>query len=179
MSKGLSLTLLVLFTATAVLFAVSLTGPGGFDYSVLAEPVIAASDSRPAGGLEYVGSEKCRICHLEIYKSWKSTRHAGAMSLLAPNHTTDSACVRCHITGVGRTGYASESVGCEACHGPGSEYRKMRIMKDLELAVQHGLVIQSEAVCRRCHNEDSPTFKGFDHTSIDIEEIHLMPSGID
>ncbi len=171
--------LIVSVALAAVLFAVSLSGHGGAHRSVLAESVVAAADSSKPGDPEYIGSGKCRLCHLEIYKSWESTRHAHAMSSLASDHNNDSTCVRCHITGYDGSGARLDNVGCEACHGPGSQYRKMRIMKSRDMAVQHGLITQTEAVCTRCHNVDSPTFKGFDYNTVDLEKVHLVPSAID
>ena len=45
--------------------------------------------------------------------------------------------MKCHVTGHGKPAssfgpkfiVAEEAVGCEACHGPGSEYKKMKVMK--------------------------------------------------
>lgn len=160
----------------ATLFAISLIGQGGENHRILVDSVTAASDSVREVEPAYVGSDKCRICHLDIYKSWKSTMHARAMESLAPDHVNDSNCVRCHITAARADGTVLENVGCEACHGPGSEYRKMRVMKNRELAIKRGLVVQNEAVCTRCHNEDSPDFKGFDYSTVDMQEVHLIPA---
>jgi hypothetical protein len=176
MRRPFSIVLTISLTLIAVLFTISLTGNGSIDYSSPFKSAVVAADSLKDSNPQYVGAKKCRICHLDIYKSWQSTAHAEAMHSLEPEHTRDSACVRCHITGIKDDGTIIENVGCEACHGPGSEYRKMRVMKNRQLAIEKGLVVQSEAVCIRCHNEDSPDFKGFDYSTIDLGDIHLMPS---
>jgi hypothetical protein len=56
----------------------------------------------------------------------------------------------------------SEGIGCEACHGPGSEYKSMKVMKDTEASMAAGLVLPPEDHCLQCHNENSPTYKPFD-----------------
>ncbi len=42
-------------------------------------------------------------------------------------------------------------VQCEACHGPGSAYKSMKVMKDPKLARQNGLWEVTRDVCMRCH----------------------------
>lgn len=176
MRKPFSIVLTISLTLIAVLFTVSLTGDGNGGYDSPFKSAVVAADSLRDSSPQFVGPKKCRICHLDIYKSWQSTAHAKAMHSLEPDHTRDSACVQCHITGIKEDGTIIENVGCEACHGPGSEYRKMTVMKNHQLAVEKGLVIQSEAVCTRCHNEEAPEFKGFDYSAIDLSDMHLMPS---
>jgi hypothetical protein len=40
---------------------------------------------------------------------------------------------------------------CEACHGPGSEYKAIAIMKDPAKALAAGLVMPAKAFCATCH----------------------------
>ena len=84
---------------------------------------------RPAAG--YVGSEACAPCHATAYKTWEQSSHAWAFrSLVARQSDADPSCVGCHSVGFGTaTGYRREyagtklaNVGCESCHGPGSEH---------------------------------------------------------
>jgi hypothetical protein len=159
----------------AVLFAISLTGTGGGNHQQLLKYAVVAADSLREINPEYVGSKKCRICHLDIYKSWQSTKHARAINALGSENRDSVECLGCHTTGTKADGSSILSVGCEACHGPGSDYRKMRIMKNKVLAAQRGLILQSETVCVRCHNENCPSFVDFDYSAIDLEEVHLMP----
>ena len=92
----------------------------------------------------------CAKCHEFQAESWSGTAHAKAFESLkagvkaeekkkakldpAKDYTGDKECVGCHTTGFGtRSGYALgmkaggemalEKVGCETCHGAGSDYR--------------------------------------------------------
>lgn len=98
----------------------------------------------------------------------------------APDQTAE--CVQCHVTGFGdESGYQltvdasdakavaknekMENVGCEMCHGPGSGYKTKKTMEavskgEIEPA-SVGLVMPTEATCKKCHNEKSPTNKKF------------------
>ncbi|MFH1109407.1 MAG: cytochrome c family protein [Planctomycetota bacterium] len=102
---------------------------------------------------------------------------------LDPNkdYSKDATCVACHTVGFGKPGgYAipdaadekavKESkdlagVGCEACHGPGSEYSKLHeeIMKSkrkykVDEMYAVGMKKVDESVCLTCHNDKNPTF---------------------
>ena len=57
----------------------------------------------------------------------------------------------------------ADGVQCEACHGAGSDYAKMHIMKDLEKAKAAGLIIPDEKTCLTCHNNEGPNFESFDY----------------
>ncbi len=85
-------------------------------------------------GLKYVGSESCQSCHEEIYDKWKQFGHADAYSTLVEvGSEADPECIGCHVVGFDyETGYVSKektpnliNVGCENCHGPGSEHKKI------------------------------------------------------
>ena len=134
----------------------------------------------------YVGTSKCRICHLPQYKSWQQTKMAQAFELLKPgnaadvkkkakldpnkDYTTDSGCLTCHTTGYGKPGGFRDivatpdlaGIGCEMCHGPGSEYLKPNLMslqnKEYKRAdvLAAGLVIPDKQTCTVCHNAKSP-----------------------
>ncbi len=139
-------------------------------------------------GHEIVGAAKCKSCHKKIgnpYALWQKTEHAKAFETLATPEAKkiaadmglgdpqkEEACLKCHVTQafLGRDvalnvkgKYAdTEGVGCEACHGAGSDYKKKKVMKDHDAAIAAGLVIEkTEAHCTKCHNADSPTFKEF------------------
>jgi len=112
---------------------------------------------------EFIGAEKCKICHKEVYSSWETTSHAKAWDLLKPEEQKNEKCAACHSTGITIKGVLLEGVQCEACHGAGSDYKKKSIMENLELSVKNGLIIPDSTVCMSCHNERSPTFEGFDY----------------
>jgi len=59
----------------------------------------------------------------------------------------------------------SQGVQCESCHGPGSEYKKLEVMKDPEQSMAKGLIVhkEKEEFCNNCHNPESPTFFEFDY----------------
>jgi hypothetical protein len=150
----------------------------------------------------YIGSDKCaRMCHrgpkkgsqLEI---WEKSPHARAYKTMGTAESKEVAkkagvtgdpqkapeCLRCHVTAYGvkkelvePTCTYEEGVGCEACHGPGSEYRSLNKMKQRDLAVASGLVLQNEAVCVRCHNPESPTYKPFNYDEAVKESAHPLP----
>lgn len=129
----------------------------------------------------YVGTAKCKMCHKGeakgmIWEKWLETKHAKSMTALnaEKGETKDPKCVKCHVTGFGDTTAYSlavpneefANVGCEACHGPGSDYKSLPVMKDKEKAIAAGLIIPDEKTCRGCHNEESPTFKEFDYAKM-------------
>lgn len=140
-----------------------------------------------AAGAKYVGAKKCKACHMKQYKAWKKTKMATSYENLKPgvkaeakkkagldpdkDYTTDENCLRCHTTGYGKPGGFKNiaetqkliNVQCEACHGPGSKFKK--IMKKnkkfkLDEVKAVGYVFPSDAEaekqCLECHGEDSP-----------------------
>ncbi len=148
----------LLIIASALLVAFSTGEPG--------EKSAEAQPEKPAPA--YVGARKCKVCHLDIYKSWEKTKHAWAFSALNDKELEKPRCLACHTTGFGRGGYGGKSavaslggVQCEACHGPGSLYSRSSVMRKPELGLQMGLVRVDSTTCVTCHNSESPTFKGF------------------
>lgn len=112
-------------------------------------------------GFKYVGENGCKTCHKVEYDSWKTSKHANAWAALKPEEQKKPECASCHMTGRTAADSVIVNVSCEACHGPGSEYKSMTKMKDHKLATAAGLLIPNEATCTQCHNKNSPTFKGF------------------
>jgi len=137
---------------------------------------------------DYVGANKCKVCHMKIFKSWEQTKHAKAFEVLKPgaaaeakkaagldlqkDYTQDSTCVSCHTTGTPQ----QAGIQCEACHGAGKQYSSTKIMnktawkadpdKQCAMAVEAGLVRKPTAEhCAACHNDKSPTYKPFDFKS--------------
>src|SRR5512143_578016 len=74
-------------------------------------------------GLTRIGAEKCKICHKVQFASWAETAHAKR----------------------------TPPLDCENCHGPGSEYKSLEIMKNPEKAKSAGLVIPTANFCGNCH----------------------------
>lgn len=95
---------------------------------------------------EFVGSGRCKKCHIKEYRSWQQTKMANVFDLLKPgarseekkkagldpdkDYTGDPECLRCHTVGYGKKGGYLDpkktpnhlGVGCEMCHGPGGTY---------------------------------------------------------
>ena len=121
----------------------------------------------------YVGDAKCKMCHKDNHASWLETKHANAFTLLKPEEQKNPECVKCHTTGATAENVALVGVQCEACHGPGSEYKKPTIMNKgkfatdkaaaLKACTDAGLVIPTAATCTKCHTkEGNPNYKEFD-----------------
>jgi 2',3'-cyclic-nucleotide 2'-phosphodiesterase (5'-nucleotidase family) len=83
----------------------------------------------------YIGSAKCKKCHDSAYEIWQNTPHSHAYRTLVDakhpsNRQYDAECIVCHTVGFGyQSGFTDadktpqlENVGCESCHGPGSEH---------------------------------------------------------
>jgi hypothetical protein len=152
----------------------------------------------------YVGSKTCGMCHKKNDTGaqlavWESSRHAKAFTTLQSEEadaiakdkgfTTKAAeteaCLKCHVTGYnvdaslrGDKLVMAEGVQCESCHGPGSAYKSKKIMEDRELAVKNGLLVFSSAeeLCVQCHNEESPSFKGFNFEEMWEKIKHPNPA---
>jgi hypothetical protein len=126
---------------------------------------------------DYIGAKKCKPCHTgpkhaNVYEKWEAAVHARAFKTLkAIGEEKNPKCLKCHVTGYNEGGYKTgapnapdfEGVQCESCHGAGSEYVKLSVMKEADSAVGHGLIVPMESLCIKCHNEESPTFKGFNY----------------
>ncbi|MFC2089665.1 cytochrome c family protein [Bacteroidota bacterium] len=162
--------------------------------------VIFAGSAASAQTFKYIGAPKCKMCHMkpdkgEQYNKWMEGPHANAMKTLSTDAakkiasekgiadpTTDAACVKCHST-VGHIEKSlvagikmEEGVSCESCHGPGSMYKGASIMKNQELALQKGLIVPTEDLCKKCHNAESPTFKGFNYAEYSAKIAHDDPT---
>ena len=82
-------------------------------------------------GLEYTGSKSCMLCHDYEYEKWSTKAHSHAYATLEKvGSQFDPECIVCHVVGFEyESGFISEEktaylkdVGCESCHGPGSEH---------------------------------------------------------
>lgn len=136
---------------------------------------------------DYVGAKKCKMCHNkpatgEQFKQWSGTKHAKAMESLKGDEKTNPKCLKCHATAAtakperlaGLT--IEEGVSCESCHGPGGDYSPTAIMKSREKSIANGLIIPDEKTCTKCHNSESPTFKGFNYKEALKQVMHPNPA---
>ncbi len=116
--------------------------------------------SDPPSNLTYIGNDDCAACHNKIFKHWKETGHASAYeTLVKAEHEYDPECVECHVIGLNYfTGFetiestpALKGVGCESCHGSGSDHKET-------LSKDYGKVGVEN--CEICHNDEhSPHFE--------------------
>lgn len=139
---------------------------------------------------QYIGVKVCGMCHKTDKQGsqlsiWENSKHSKAFEVLKTaeadkvakekGFTTPASetpeCLKCHVSGynidkalLGPKFKMEDGVQCETCHGPGSEYKSNEIMKDRIRAVENGLLVYEnpETLCRQCHNEESPSFNGFD-----------------
>lgn len=120
----------------------------------------------------YVGAAKCKMCHKQQFASWEATLHAKTTDVAkaSTERTFEASCLQCHATNSDEN---LAGVQCEACHGPGADYKKMSIMKDVEKAKANGLVIPSQATCDGCHTgDDHSSAKVFADEINNKEAIH-------
>lgn len=138
----------------------------------------------------YAGVAACGPCH-KTEKSgnqigkWQESKHAQAYTALTTDKANEIAkakglakpavesaeCLECHaitVTPAAESKFSvKDGVQCEMCHGPGSAYRPMSVMKDRAKSLAAGLSVYGhdkakiEAQCVKCHNSRSPTMKEF------------------
>ncbi len=140
---------------------------------------------------KYVGVGKCKTCHKskrsgQQYQIWQKSKHSKAYATLSSAESKKIAkekglgdpqkapqCLKCHITAynadknlLGKRYKMEDGVGCESCHGPGGDYYKKKVMKAIYEGKQDGkavgLIKPDEKTCKKCHNEESPSYKPFD-----------------
>lgn len=135
----------------------------------------------------FVGVQSCSPCHktekqgsqLDI---WQKSKHSNAYETLKSEEANKIAkelgfttpavetedCLKCHASGYNVDASMKaekfkieDGVQCETCHGAGSDYKSMKIMKDHAASVANGMIeiTDIESFCKNCHNPDSPTYK--------------------
>ena len=114
------------------------------------------------GEATYIGAAKCKMCHKVEFASWSEMKHAKAFDLLSAEEQGKAECLKCHATG---NSVDMPGVQCEACHGPGSEYKSMKVMKDHDASLAAGLVIPDETLCKSCHENAPHDVPAFDYAS--------------
>ncbi len=108
----------------------------------------------------YEGADACTPCHAAAASTWGASAHAHARTtLVGAQKGYDPVCLTCHVTGLGHPGgWTGEAdlgrgqVGCEACHGPGSDHITAP-------AAGYGALPTDASACVACHTHDnSPDF---------------------
>ena len=181
----------------------------GLSLIVIGSPVQAAN-----ADAKYVGAKKCKSCHKKElignqFGKWQETKHAEAFEALKSDEALKAAkekgitgppseaeeCLKCHATAFnveagqlsGKPLLLSDGVQCESCHGPGSLYRKKKVMADADKAKAAGLIVPDEKTCTGCHNDESPSWdpgkyklagggtSGFDFDQASEDIAHMSP----
>ncbi len=161
-------------------------------------------DTNSQATYKYVGVQACTgACHKTDAQGnqlsiWEGSKHSQAYKTLQTDaadkiakdrgFTTPAAetpqCLKCHVLGkdinpdeMDAAFDKTQGVQCETCHGPGSEYKKLTIMKDKDKAIENGLVIHTdgETFCKTCHNPDSPSYKEFKYDEFWPKIKHEKP----
>jgi hypothetical protein len=157
-------------------------------FAVVASVVSSAESvgAQDKAGNTYLGVKACAgMCHKTEKQGnqlgiWEKTGHAQAYTALTTAKANDIAkakgltalaaeapeCLQCHALSADAKVDVKDGVQCEACHGPGSGYKNMSVMKDKAKSIAAGMTEYKdnaaiEKQCRTCHNEKSPTFKEF------------------
>jgi len=124
----------------------------------------------------YVGAIKCKKCHKapeqgNQYQAWLDSRHNKSYAVLSSRSAFEEAekanlkkppnkspqCLKCHSPLYEKApDLVNQGVTCEVCHGPGSDYVKLNIMKSTEKSAQNGLIVYAsqDAIkekCLSCH----------------------------
>jgi YVTN family beta-propeller protein len=133
-----------------------------------------------AKGPKYAGVMVCGKCHRGTalgnqWSMWRMSAHAGAWAVLGTAKAKEIAsakgiadpqgsaeCLKCHTTtqsGARLDNYSSdEGVGCEACHGAGSDYMADSIMRDRRSAMAASMQKPTRETCMRCHQAHGEKF---------------------
>jgi hypothetical protein len=106
------------------------------------------------------------------FSKWRMSAHATAYAVLGTDKAyeiakseglkedpqTSKACLKCHTTAYHQLSGGAmdiisiyEGVGCEACHGAGSNYYPEAIMRDGRAAKAAGLKEVTAPTCLGCH----------------------------
>jgi hypothetical protein len=168
--------------------------------------VAAAQDAKKdEAKYTYVGVKTCKMCHSkeatgDQYKVWAGTAHAKAFEALASDESKAAAkklgiddpqkadaCLKCHVTAFPVMGdlenqkiTLEEGISCESCHGPGSGYKGLKVMKDLYAGTikpeSVGLNVVDEKTCLKCHvAEGNPFHKEFKYDEYLKKIVHPIP----
>lgn len=160
-----------------------------FSFAIILQLGFSSGTKTANKNHSYVGTAACGMCHKTEKQGgqlgiWQKSAHANAYKILLTDEANKiaiekgfktkavetEACLKCHASGYNVDASLldakftkEDGVQCETCHGPGSEFKSMKIMKDKKQAIENGLLVyeNKEVLCKKCHNEESPTYKGF------------------
>jgi len=145
----------------------------------------------------YVSVGKCKICHKsekrgKQFPIWQTSKHSQSFAALSSPEAASRAqelgvenppespkCLKCHAPLLEKAPeFKEEGVSCEVCHGPGSAYKKLSIMKSREKSVANGLKIyqspqEIKSWCLICH--ENAHNKSFDFEASWEKIKHPVP----
>ena len=146
----------------------------------------------------YAGAAKCKICHKtekqgKQFPIWEESTHAKSFATLTSEEAIQAAkdagmesapadnpkCLNCHAPLFEKAAeIKEEGVTCEVCHGPGSAYKKLSVMKSREESVKNGLIVyeSTDAIkkqCLSCH--ENAHGKAFDFEAKWAKIKHPVP----
>jgi hypothetical protein len=168
--------------------------------------IVVAGPAQDKSANKYVGVSTCAPCHKaektgNQFGVWQKSKHADSYKALTTPKADEIAkakglkkpaaespeCLQCHVTTTDaavmeKTFDMKMGNQCETCHGPGSAYKSMSIMKDKAKSAAAGLIVYKddaaiEAKCKTCHNDKSPTFKSFVFKDMWPKIKHAVPKG--
>jgi len=151
----------------------------------------------------FIGAEACGMCHKtekqgQQLSIWQNSKHAQAYQILLTEKADQVAkekgfltkavetaeCLKCHVSGnnvdatlLDKKFKIEDGVQCESCHGAGSDYKSIKIMKDREQSVANGMVHfeSKQDYCIGCHNAESPTYVEFKFDEMWEKIKHPVP----
>ena len=103
---------------------------------------------------QYIGADKCKMCHAKQYAAWQKMGMSKAMDSLSAEEQKNPECFKCHVTGYQQPGGFESlektpkmaGVQCEACHGAGSVHMKA------PMAEKKKVIDGTGGDCKKCHN---------------------------
>lgn len=121
---------------------------------VYSAPSVSEEAARPT----YVGSQRCKMCHMPQFRAWEAGPKAKAWEAIK-DAADKEKCYACHTTGFGQPGGFTSieatpnlaGVGCESCHGPGSAHVAMPA-SNRDAAARAATTNKFITDCRTCHN---------------------------
>ncbi|MBS1876218.1 MAG: beta-propeller fold lactonase family protein [Acidobacteria bacterium] len=160
--------------------------------AMAAAAALTAAPKKPV----YVGVRVCAGCHTgrkigDQYSKWLHSKHSQAYAKLAlptglemaklsglrtpPQEST--ICLGCHATAwhaedweKDETFRIQDGVQCELCHGPGSEYATLEVMRDRQAAMKAGLRMPDQEFCVNCHVEKGSHVAVTNRPPIDVKQ---------
>ena len=133
------------FTAPGIDEADKAPGPKYVGCASLRQVPPRRSDGLPVQRLAHEPARRC-------LGGARARRRRREMHGAGDDPQQNPACLKCHDGHASAQGDVDEGVGCEACHGPGSEYMADAVMRDPKAARKRpGFANAGPQTCCPCH----------------------------